>query len=395
MVAELRRDDMAEEAGTIRDSVAFRLVERVLQSVRMEPFLIAPYDLEQYRMMVGTLDTSRTKNRDDEALYVTYLKALSEAVSKIDITYHHSLLNNIFAVRIWYLQRDTMVALLDLITRLAAVADQYLRECLQMLVNNFTPPIVERNEVPTWAVSRKKDIFSHLCGSLKTISDTVPLAPRMLRDIIDRSMPKLFDNKAKMISFVECMLGLDTDRMGDLIGAILLAKVVDLLTELDVNITWEDILQEEHDKGIFEMELEDLDADDDGDGFGQAGTKVCLGGNACAEKLDGLMVVVCEHLKSLDRQRLYKEFVILKTIFRASLLRVHRSKFAQFIMFYTCSLDPKTLGEGFAVFLTDIVTEKKEDPISSAECLQFHMLEAICLGQGSFLLIRLLLYSKN
>uniref|UniRef100_A0A3B6TJT1 RNA polymerase I-specific transcription initiation factor RRN3 n=1 Tax=Triticum aestivum TaxID=4565 RepID=A0A3B6TJT1_WHEAT len=364
MVAELRRDDMAEEAGTIRDSVAFRLVERVLQSVRMEPFLIAPYDLEQYRMMVGTLDTSRTKNRDDEALYVTYLKALSEAVSKIDITYHHSLLNNIFAVRIWYLQRDTMVALLDLITRLAAVADQYLRECLQMLVNNFTPPIVERNEVPTWAVSRKKDIFSHLCGSLKTISDTVPLAPRMLRDIIDRSMPKLFDNKAKMISFVECMLGLDTDRMGDLIGAILLAKVVDLLTELDVNITWEDILQEEHDKGIFEMELEDLDADDDGDGFGQAGTKVCLGGNACAEKLDGLMVVVCEHLKSLDRQRLYKEFVILKTIFRASLLRVHRSKFAQFIMFYTCSLDPKTLGEGFAVFLTDIVTEKKEDPIS-------------------------------
>lgn len=38
----------------------------------------------------------------------------------------------------------------------------------------------------------------------------------------------------KMISFVECMLRLDTDRIGDLIGAFLLAKVVDLLTELDV-----------------------------------------------------------------------------------------------------------------------------------------------------------------
>jgi hypothetical protein len=38
----------------------------------------------------------------------------------------------------------------------------------------------------------------------------------------------------KMIPFVECMLGLDTDRMGDLIGAVLLAKVVELLTELDV-----------------------------------------------------------------------------------------------------------------------------------------------------------------
>jgi hypothetical protein len=38
----------------------------------------------------------------------------------------------------------------------------------------------------------------------------------------------------KMVSFVECMLGLDTERLGDLIGTTLLEKVVDLLTELDV-----------------------------------------------------------------------------------------------------------------------------------------------------------------
>lgn len=38
----------------------------------------------------------------------------------------------------------------------------------------------------------------------------------------------------KTLSFVECMLGLDTERLGDLIGTSLLEKVVDLLTELDV-----------------------------------------------------------------------------------------------------------------------------------------------------------------
>ena len=38
----------------------------------------------------------------------------------------------------------------------------------------------------------------------------------------------------KMVSFVECMLGLDTERLGDLIGTTLLEKVVDLVTELDV-----------------------------------------------------------------------------------------------------------------------------------------------------------------
>ncbi|KAM3240792.1 hypothetical protein ACQJBY_054056 [Aegilops geniculata] len=371
MGAELRRDDMAEAAvKPIRDSVAFRFVEHVLQSVRMDPLLVDPYDMDQYNKMVSTLDTSKKKTPDEEALYVTTLKALSEAVSKIDITYHHLLLNNIFTVRIWYLQRDTLDAFLDLITRLAAVADQYLRECLQMLVNNFTPPLVQRNELPRWAVSRKKDIFFHLCESLKTISDTVPLAPRILRDIIDRSMPKLFDNKAKMVSFVECMLGLDTDRMGDLIGSTLLAKVVDLLTELDVNITWEDIIQGEHNKGIYEMELEDLNEDEDG--LGQAGTKVLFGGNACAEKLDSLMVVVCEHLKSCaERGYLDKEFDILKAIFRASVLRVHRSKFCQFIMFYACSLDPKICGLEFAFFLTEIFLNKEEDPISRMSAVSY------------------------
>ncbi|KAF7089352.1 hypothetical protein CFC21_092351 [Triticum aestivum] len=334
MGAELRRDDMAEAAvKPIRDSVAFRFVEHVLQSVRMDPLLVDPYDMDQYNKMVSTLDTSKKKTPDEEALYVTTLKALSEAVSKIDITYHHLLLNNIFTIRIWYLQRDTLDAFLDLITRLAAVADQYLRECLQMLVNNFTPPLVQRNELPRWAVSRKKDIFFHLCESLKTISDTVPLAPRILRDIIDRSMPKLFDNKA-------------------------------------VNITWEDIIQGEHNKGIFEMELEDLNEDEDG--LGQAGTKVLFGGNACAEKLDSLMVVVCEHLKSCaERGYLDKEFDILKAIFRASVLRVHRSKFCQFIMFYACSLDPKICGLEFAFFLTEIFLNKEEDPISRMSAVSY------------------------
>ncbi|KAL5206852.1 hypothetical protein ABZP36_035061 [Zizania latifolia] len=333
----------------------------------MDHFLIDPTDKDQYDILLSIVDSSKKRSFDDEALLVTTLKALSEAVSMIDITYHHALLNNIFTMPIWYLCHDTRDALLDLITRLAAVADQFLKECLQMLVNNFTPPgsLGAFIDQPRW-LARKKEIYSQLHGSLRMISDTVPLAPRMLKDIIDRSMPKLFDNKAKMVSFVECMLGLDNDRMGDLIGALLLGKVMDLLTELDVNISWEDVLQEEHNKGIFDMEIEDLDEDDDSLG------KACFGGNACAEKLDGLMVVVCEHLKSCaEHGRLSKEFDILKTIFRASVLRVHKSKFAQFIMFYACSLDPEICGLEFALFLTDIFTKKEEDPISRMSAVSY------------------------
>uniref|UniRef100_A0A0D3GK57 RNA polymerase I-specific transcription initiation factor RRN3 n=1 Tax=Oryza barthii TaxID=65489 RepID=A0A0D3GK57_9ORYZ len=302
MGAELRRDDMEVAEEDISDSQAFRFVEHVLQSVRMDPFQVDLRDKEEYDSLLSIVDSSKKRSYDDEALLVTTLKALSEAVSKIDIMYHHALLNN------------------------AAVADQFLRECLQMLVNNFTPPgsLTAFIGQPRW-LARKKEIYSQLHESLRMISDTVPLAPRMLKDIIDRSMPKLFDNKAKMVSFVECMLGLDNDRMGDLIGALLLAKVVDLLTELDA----------------------------------------LFGGNACAEKLDSLMVVFCEHLKSCkEHGRLPQEFDILKTIFRASVLRVHKSKFAQFIMFYACSLDPEICGLEFALFLSDIFIKKEEDSIS-------------------------------
>jgi RNA polymerase I-specific transcription initiation factor RRN3 len=86
----------------------------------------------------------------------------------------------------------------------AAVADQFLRESLQMLVNNFTPPgpIVPFIEQPRW-LARKKEIYSQLHESLKLISETVPLAPRMLKDIIDRSMPKLFDNKTVSVCSVD------------------------------------------------------------------------------------------------------------------------------------------------------------------------------------------------
>ncbi|KAL6603199.1 hypothetical protein ACP70R_043560 [Stipagrostis hirtigluma subsp. patula] len=381
MGAELRRDDMEVAAEDISDSDAFRVVEHVLQSVRMDPFLVDLRDKDQYDILLSIVDSTKKRSADDEALLVTTLKALSGAVSKIDIMYHHALLHNIFTMCIWYFHRDTRDALLDLITRLAAVADQYLRECLQMLVNNFTPPVslFQYMEQPRW-LARKKEIYAQLHESLKVISGTVPLAPRMLKDIIDRSMPKLFDKKAqsyilvmslqKMVSFVECMLGLATDRMGDLVGALLLAKVVDLLTELDVNITWEDILQEEHNKGIFDMELEDLDEDEDN--LGQEGTKALFGGNECAEKLDGLMVVVCEHLKSCaEHGHLQKEFNVLKTIFRASVLRVHKCKFAQFLMFYACSLDPEICGLDFAVFLTDIFTKKEEDPISRMSAVSY------------------------
>lgn len=38
--------------------------------------------------------------------------------------------------------------------------------------------------------------------------------------------------------FVECMLGLESNEIGDFLGSTLMAKVVELLVDLDVSYCW-------------------------------------------------------------------------------------------------------------------------------------------------------------
>nr|CAD1840155.1 unnamed protein product [Ananas comosus var. bracteatus] len=332
MGAELMSNDMAED-GYISDSEAFDSVVQVLDAVRMAPSLVAQSDRDQYDTLLSIIDPGKKMDSDKEALLVTALKALTGAVSKIDIIFHGSLLSNIFAMRIWNYGVEARNALLELITSLAAVPDKFLDGCLHMLVSNFLPPerLLEFESHPRFVV-KKKEIHKQLHMALHYITDLVPLAPMKLKEVIDRSMPRCNDAKAKIVVFVECMLGVQTDDIGEFLGNLLMAKVVDLLTDLDVNITWEDILQEEQNKGIFDMELEDLEEDVDKDG--KDGRKPlednnrAFKGNAFAEKLDGLMVVVCEHLKSrADDGRLFQtHYVLLLCSFKEQLqqhVRVH------------------------------------------------------------------------
>ncbi|XP_065036648.1 uncharacterized protein LOC135672123 [Musa acuminata AAA Group] len=379
MGVELASNDLLiyeAEDGYLSDSEAFASVIHVLDGVRMAPVLVAQSDRDQYDYLLSIVDPGKRMGPDEEALLATVLKALSGAVSKIDIMYHGSLLSNIFGLCLWNYGVDARNALLELITTLAAVPDKFLDACLHMLVVNFLPPRRLRESISQsrW-LTRKKEIHNELHMALHYITVIIPLAPMKLRNVIDKRMPRYTDPKDVIVLFVECMLGLENDEVGEFLGSTLLAKVVDLLADLDVNITWEDILQEEHNKGIFEMELEDWD--DDMDNVAKAGIKLpmengVLKGNAYADKLDGLMVIVCEHLKlRADSGHLLNVFETLSEIFRIAVLKLHKSKFAQFLMFYACSLDPDICGLKFAVLLTDIFVSKHEDPDSRMKAVSY------------------------
>ncbi|GMY34329.1 RNA polymerase I-specific transcription initiation factor RRN3 isoform X1 [Fagus crenata] len=296
---------------------------------------------------------------------LTSLKALSGAVSYIDNAIHETLLSSIFRINMWNYGPDVMDALLELIISLAGSNGKHVELCLEMLVSNFTPPysfmgILKQPR----GIARKDQVLSRVHSALKHIADLVPLAPSKLSTIVSQKIP-IYAKEPLVVIYMENMLKLESGAIGEFLRSTMLMALMDTLIDLDVDIGWDDILQDDSSKGIFQMEIEDVDeiADyDEEDGteevllqFPRELSRKTLGGNSTAEKLDSLMVVTFEHLKSCEASgRLIEVFEPLLDSFRITVLTAYKSKFSQFVMFYACALDPENCGVRFAVLLADI-----------------------------------------
>ncbi|GAB4835494.1 hypothetical protein Ancab_000403 [Ancistrocladus abbreviatus] len=334
------------------------LVSHVKEALR----LVSSGDSDSYNQLVGVLYNKVLYAPDEVALLVTSLKAISGAVSYVDIKLHESLLTAIFGMSMWNYGTDVMDALVELIISLAASSGKLVDSCLEMLVNNFTPPysFLEVLNQPR-GVAKKEQVLGRVHSALEDIADLVPLAPSSLLPIIVHRMPNVFTKEPLMALYVENMLKLEGSAIGELVGSgMLIRAVVDRLIDLDVEIGWDDILSEDPTKGIFEMELEEEEtlvaSERDGIEFpSESLTRKSLGGNVVADKLDSLMVLTFEHLKSCEYSgRLVEVFESLLQSFQITVLNAYKSKFAQFIMFYACSLDPESCGVRFAKFLADV-----------------------------------------
>ncbi|KAG8643947.1 hypothetical protein MANES_11G091200v8 [Manihot esculenta] len=304
-------------------------------------------DSDSYHQLVGVMHHSQRLAPDEVALLVTSLKALSGAVSYIDSIHHDSLLNSIFGMSMWNYGSDVMDALLELIISLAASNGKYVDSCLDMLVGNFMPPMyfMEALKQPR-GQTKKEQVLSRVHTALEDIAALVPMAALRLSSIVVHRMPPTFKKsleknrlKYRTEIFVENMLRLESGAIREFIGSRMIMAVVDMLIELDVSIGWDDILRDDSSKGIFTIELEDVDdiaSDDDDDNEENDELPATLshkrlGKNIVADLLDSLMVKIFEHL----------EFC------------ANNKRLSEFVMFYACALDPENCGEKFAKMLVD------------------------------------------
>ncbi|PIA39543.1 hypothetical protein AQUCO_02600178v1 [Aquilegia coerulea] len=375
-----KMEDIKEEKDEeYSDKVVKKTLQDVLDSVSMSGSEFENYS-EDYSMLVQVFSKHTHLNPDEAALLVASSRALSRVVSFIHIDHHDSLLSSIFGMSMWNYGVDVMDALIDLIKSLATTSSGiFLKKCLNLLVRNFTPP---RSFLPLFSqprgIAKKEQVHDRVHTTLKDIAELMPLSLLWLNGIVLESMPRLnFKNdtlyKIKVdlhLSeiYVENMLKLERGVLGRYLGKDVLSEVVSRLVDLDVEIEWDEILQYDPSKGIFDMEIEDIDEaadyDDDGEEFPKAGFGLQkLGADVFAERLDSLMVLTCEHIKSrADEGHLIEVFETLLLSFKDPILKTHKPKFAQFVMFYACSLDPEKCGVRFAVMLADSFVCGGESP---------------------------------
>ncbi|XP_031269296.1 RNA polymerase I-specific transcription initiation factor RRN3 isoform X1 [Pistacia vera] len=268
------------------------------------------------------------------ALLETSLKALSRAVSSLDIVHHESLLTSIFQINIWNFEPGEMDAMIALIISLASSDGKYVDSCLTMLVNNFTPPSSTLLLQP-WGIEIKKQVISRVHEAFENITKVVPLAPLRLLPIVLQRMPTVRNKD---------------DR---------------------VEIGWDDDLHDESGKDIFEMDLEGVEQDGDELPEGSLSKKSSRE-KLIAELLDSLMELTFEHLESCKGDgRWIKVFDILLQSFQITVLNAYKSKFAQFVMFYACALDPENCGVRFSTMLADIFASGVHSQITRMSAVSY------------------------
>lgn len=313
------------EIAEITDAELFKLVRGALKSALQG-------DPDKYDQLIGVMQ----HDVPDVALLVTCLKALSGSVSCLDIVHHKSLISTILKMSMWNYGTDVMDALMEFVISLATSSGQYVDLCLEMLVSNFMPPesfISLLNQ--SRGILRKGQVIDRVHSTLTSIAKLVPLSALRLERIITERMPHIFTKEPLILTYVENMLKLESGAIGDLVGRTMLVAIMDRLIDLDVDIAWDDILQEDFTKGIFDMELEDLegpmdDGQQDGDEPRISWMDRYFSGNLNAQKLDSLIVLTFEHLNFCKESgRLSQVFHTLLQSFQQTVLTAYKSKFAQ------------------------------------------------------------------
>ncbi|EOA26790.1 hypothetical protein CARUB_v10022885mg [Capsella rubella] len=346
----------------LSDTALVAAIRKALASAQCE-------DTDHYNQLVQLMYIKKESADDDVDVVAqreTLLKILSRSVACLDEVHHKRLLQLIFGTRIWdhIPNVNVMYALLDLIVSLATTSGKYLIYCLDMLVSNLRSHPHKLNS------SKMLEVLSRVHAALDKISCLVPIAPSKLLPILALRMPSLYEKDHVVAPYVENLLKLENSSIGKVIGNGILRMVMERLRDLDLEIGWDDILQDDSSIAMFDMELDVEGTMNEGEEFPVRSLN--KNGNVVSELFDDLMVLSFKHLESCqDAGRLDEVFENLFESFENLILNTQKLKVSQFLMFYACSLDTENCGVKFASKLLDIYLSSKNPQVTRTNAVAY------------------------
>ncbi|GLC47104.1 hypothetical protein PLESTF_001444200 [Pleodorina starrii] len=365
-------------------------------------------------------------NEEAVTQLVTLIGSISANVSSIHERKHEAVVADVLGIKLWNSAPVVISAVLDFTRNLVVANSAFTHTCLQLIVYSFTPP--PGSASPTdpsldphgpWRPSEQAmAVHQSLSAILSRVLGLVPTAGTNLLPLIVAQMPHKLRDRNTQCLYLSALFRIAEDKAGAPIKEALLTAVVEHLLSLDVEIKWEDIVdvptgeEEEPDDGANEdvFELEEMLASEldinappeelarrhamlamrqgaAGDGRGGWEGAVTGGHGAVgqqpqqparapvdemANKMDSMMELAFEHLeKRIAAGHLRQAWETLLSAFERTILNTHRSKFTQFLLFYTCIHNPNQCSQSLIRLLQTRLRDSRQAPITRTACAAY------------------------
>ncbi|KAG2498036.1 hypothetical protein HYH03_003797 [Edaphochlamys debaryana] len=382
------------------------------------------------------------ENEEAVLQLTTLILSVTANVSAIGERKHEALVSDILGIRLWGATPSLLAAVLDFTRNLVVANSAFTHTCLQLIVYSFTPPPAPPNPSDPsqdphgpWRPSEAAlGVHASLLGVLSRLLGLIPTAATNMLPLVVAQMPHKLRDRNTQCLYLSALFRIAEDRAGAPIREALLTAAVEHLLSLDVEIKWEDIVdvptgedeeEEEADDAVAEdiFELEgmlaselDINAGPEelaqrqavqamrhasvsrGGWEGAAAEQQRLAAQAAAQaaarppvdemanKMDSMMELAFEHIsRRIAAGEGRALWDTLLSAFERTILNTHRSKFTQFLVFYTCMTNPATCSPSLVRLLLSRLRDTRQPPITRVACAAYlasFLARAAFLGEG-------------
>ena len=348
-----------------------------------------------------------------EKQLVALLKGVSRCLALVKESHHQVLATEILNIRLWNVGAVVREAVLMFICQAVVVNGSFMQSSLHVLVYSLVPPpvgvVVDPNPGNSWSPSvEEMGIQDAIIRATKRVIELVPSAASRLLPLLVSNMPHKMRDRGVHCLYLRGMFAVAEGPHGYGLGDGLIPAVIAHLIDVDVDITWEDIVEVMTEEAREEVKGESPRRFDEPDIFdleGMSEGEACLGAaheqrggwegcremevinpapsdraqtdcvvhvDEMADKMDSLMELTLSHLRHrISRGEIQHVWKSLLDAFEGIILQTHRSKFTQFVVFYVSSMSPVYCAKSLLHLLLQKLSDKNQAPIVRSACAAY------------------------